>query len=976
VGTPARFNPPPESDLREFIDLSLNLLCIAGTDGYFKHVNPAWETTFGYTREELLSRPFLEFVHPDDREATITEAANIASGRSTLTFENRYRCKDGSYKWLLWSAVVRAEKGLIYAIAADVTARKHEEARLRAQYEVTRVLAEAPTLATATPRILQAVCRSLDWSVGAIWRVDQEENLLRCVETWHMPSAQVKEFDQGTHSQTFSRGIGLPGRVWSQAQPAWIEDVTHDANFPRASIAAKEGLHAAFGFPILLGAGVLGVLEFFSHQIQKPDGRLLEMMSAIGSQIGQFIERKEAEDALRVYARDLETARKRAEEATRAKSQFLANISHEIRTPMNAMIGMTELALATRITREQREYLNAIQGSAEALLALVNDLLDFSKIEARKLQLDSAGFTLRDTLEDTMRVLAPRAHQKGIELACHIHPDVPDALVGDALRLRQIVVNLVGNAIKFTEHGEVVLHVQAQPRRNGDVQLQFSVADTGIGIPLDKQAIIFEAFSQADSSTTRRYGGTGLGLAISAQLVELMGGKISVESQPGQGSTFHFTARFEVQQPGMEKPPSRWRTLTDLPVLIVDDNATNRRILEEVFTNWRMRPIAVEGGASALATLEKSLSADQPFAVVLLDGHMPDMDGFAVAERISQDPRYTGVKLVMLTSAGQPEDVARCRKLGISAYLTKPIKQSELFDVIVSAIGQSVGEGPCAPQQRKGSRPARRRLQVLVAEDNPVNQLVATRVFEKLGHQVTIVSNGREALAAVQAGKFDLIAMDVQMPEMDGLDATSAIRALEKTVGTHIPIIAMTAHAMKGDRERCLAAGMDGYTSKPIRIRDLEQAIAQLIGPLDSASASVLERREADGVIDHAALLAGVDGDRGLLLELVRLFLADCPQGLAEIREAIHRGDPGALGKAAHALKGSIGNFAARNAFAAAQRLEIMGRDGNLENAGKALATLESELARLTEELGKTTLDPSKRKTKTNKGERQKGGRG
>ena len=965
VSAPVRSNPPTEGDLREFIDLSLNLLCIAGTDGYFKHVNPAWETTFGYTREELLSRPYLEFVHPDDRKATAAEASDIASGRSTLSFENRYRCKDGSYKWLLWSAVVHAERGLIYAVAADVTGRKLEEARLAAQHAVTRVLAEAPTLARATPRILQAVCQSLDWSVGAIWRVDQNENLLRCVETWHVPSAKVKEFERGTQSHTFPPGIGLPGRVWLQAQPAWIEDVTRDANFPRASSADQEGLHAAFGFPILLGAEVLGVLEFFSRQIQKPDRRLLEMMSAIGSQIGQFIERKEAEDALRVYARDLETARKRAEEATRAKSEFLANISHEIRTPMNAMIGMTELALATRITREQREYLNAIQGSADALLTLVNDLLDFSKIEARKLQLDRVGFTLRDALEDTMRVLAPRAHQKGIELACHIHPDVPDALVGDPLRLRQIVVNLVGNAIKFTEHGEVVLRVQAEPRRNGDVQLRFSVADTGIGIPADKQAIIFEAFSQADSSTTRRYGGTGLGLAISAQLVELMDGRISVESRLGEGSTFYFTARFEVQQSGMEKPPSRWHTLADLPVLIVDDNATNRLILEEVFTNWHMRPVAVESGASALGILEESLRVEQPFAIVLLDGHMPGMDGFQVAERISQDRRYAGIKLVMLTSAGQPEDIARCRKLGISGYLTKPIKQSELFDVIVSAIGQPVGERHRSPKRRKRWQPGQRGLQVLVAEDNQVNQLVATRIFEKLGHRVTVVSNGCEALAAVQARKFDLIAMDVQMPEMDGLDATTAIRAWEKAAGTHVPIIAMTAHAMKGDRERCLAAGMDGYTSKPIRLRELEQAIAQLIRPPKLAKVAVPD--QADGVVDHAALLEGVDGNRRLLRELARLFLADCPRRLAEIKEAIRRGDAGALGRAAHTLKGSVGNFAAKNAFAAAQRLEFMGSDGDLDNAGEACVTLESELVRLTEELKKLTTSSSTRKTKMDK---------
>jgi len=976
VSAAPSFNQPTEQDLREFIDLSLNLLCIAGTDGYFKYLNPAWETTLGYTREELVSRPYIEFVHPDDRQATVSEAAHVVSGRSTLSFENRYRRKDGAYRWLLWSAIVRAERGLIYCVATDVTERKCEESRLAAQYAVTRVLAEAPTLASASPRILQAVCESLDWAVGAIWQVEQKEKLLRCVETWRMPSAQVEEFDRGTRSHTFSLGVGLPGRVWSQAQPAWIEDVTCDANFPRAPIAAKEGLHAAFGFPILLGAEVLGVLEFFSHEIQQPDARLLEMMSAIGSQLGQFIERKDSEDALRVYARDLETARRRAEEATRAKSEFLANISHEIRTPMNAMIGMTELALSTRITREQREYLNTIQGSADALLTLVNDLLDFSKIEARKLQLDHVGFNLRDALEDTMRVLAPRAHKKGVELACHIHPDVPDALTGDPLRLRQIVVNLVGNAIKFTDHGEVVLRVQAESRRNGNAQLRFSVTDTGIGIAPEKQVVIFEAFSQADSSTTRRYGGTGLGLAISAQLVELMGGTIAVESQPGRGSKFHFTASFEVQRLEAEKQVSRWRTLTDLPVLIVDDNATNRRILEEVFTNWHMRPVAVESGASALATLEKSVHANQPFAVVLLDGHMPDMDGFAVAERISQDHRYAGMKLVMLTSAGQPQDVARCHKLGISTYLTKPIKQSELFDVIVSAISQPLVERPHAPRLRKKSQPAQRGLHVLLAEDNQVNQLVATRIFEKLGHQVTVVSNGREALAAVQSGNFDLVAMDVQMPEMDGLDATSAIRAWEKTTGTHIPIIAMTAHAMKGDRERCLAAGMDAYTSKPIRIRELEQAIAELINSPSSAKVPVSKAEQTDGVIDHAALVAGVDGNRRLLREIVRLFLADCPQRLAEIKDAIRRGDAVALGRAAHTLKGSVGNFAAKNAFAAAQRLETMGRDVDLDTASDACVTLESELALLTEELRKLTMSSSIRATRTDKGGREKDGQG
>ena len=961
VRATARFDQPNELALREFADLSLNLLCIAGTDGYFKYLNPAWETTFGYSREELLSRPYLDFVHPDDRQATVSEAAHVASGRSTLSFENRYRCKDGSYRWLLWSAIVRAERGLLYCVAADVTERRLEAVRLSAQYAVTRVLAEASDLAAGAPRILQVICEGLGWPVGAIWRVVEKDNLLRCVEIWHAPFAPVEEFNKATRTRTFARGVGLPGRVWSQAQPAWIDDATRDPNFPRASIAAREDLHAAFGFPILLGAQVLGVLEFFSHEIQQPDAKLLEMMGAIGSQIGQFIERKNAEDELRMYAHDLEVARNRAEQATRAKSEFLANISHEIRTPMNAMIGMTELALETHITREQREYMTAILGSAEVLLALVNDLLDFSKIEARKLQLDRVGFKLRDALEDTMRVLAPRAHKKRIELACHIDPGVPDMLVGDPLRLRQIVVNLVGNAIKFTDQGEVVMRVQTDSRHDKKVQLLFSVKDTGIGIPPEKQQVIFEAFSQADSSTTRRYGGTGLGLAISAQLVELMGGTISVESTPGLGSTFHFTAWLDLEEAGVEEPSGKWRSMTDLRVLIVDDNATNRRIFEEVLTNWRMRPVAVDGGAAALAALENSSREGQSFAVVLLDGHMPDMDGFALAQRIIHDQRYAGTKLVMLTSAGEPEDVARCRKLGISAYLTKPVKQSELFDVIVNVISEpdvETRKPPRKPRARRGG------LHVLLAEDNEVNQLVATRILEKLGHRVTVVSSGRQAVSALQSGTFDIIAMDVQMPEMDGLEATAEIRRGERTTGMHIPIIAMTAHAMKGDRERCLEAGMDGYTSKPIRITELEQAIATVL-PKSSMRVRPSRNNPAEQVIDQAALLNGVDGNRRLLNQIVRLFLADYPRRVAEIKNAIHSGDANALARAAHALKGSVGNFAAKNTISVLQRLETMGRNQELNAAGEEFVALESELAHVSKDLRQLIRNSSPKRNLT-----------
>jgi signal transduction histidine kinase/DNA-binding response OmpR family regulator len=778
-----------------------------------------------------------------------------------------------------------------------------------------------------------------------------------------MPAAQVPRFDHATRAQTFSLGVGLPGRVWSQGQPGWIEDVTRDPNFPRALIADLEGLHAAFGFPILLKREILGVLEFFSHQIQKPDHRLLEMMGAIGSQIGQFVERLEAEDALRAYARELETSRKKAEEATRAKSEFLANMSHEIRTPMNAMIGMTELALGTRISRQQREYLNAIQNSADALLTLVNDILDFSKIEARKLRLELVEFKLRDVLEDAMRVLAPRAQQKGIELACHVDSQVPDSLVGDPLRLRQVIVNLVGNAIKFTEQGEAVLRAQTESQSDGKIQVHFSVTDTGIGIPPEKLSLIFEAFSQADSSTTRRYGGTGLGLAISAQLVELMGGKISVESQLGQGSTFHFTSRFEVHPPRPEQPLPAWRTLTDLPVLIVDDNATNRHILTEVLTNWHMRPVAVDSGPAALEIIEKSLHASQPFAVALIDGHMPKMDGFELAKSISQDKRHSDLKVVILTSACRREDADRCRKLGLSASLSKPIKQSELFDVIISIMGEPSMKGSRGARPRKKDRTKQARLRVLVAEDNDVNQLVAKRIFEKLGHKVTVVDNGREAVSAVQSRQFDLVAMDVQMPVMDGLDATVAIRAWEEKIGTHVPIIAITAHAMKGDSERCLAAGMDGYVSKPIRTQELERAISEVVGQQKTLKVSPSPAKKGDTLVDQRALLAGVDDDPRLLRELIRLFLSDYPKILAQLKQALRLEDAKALANGAHKLKGAVGNFAAKKAAAAAELVENLGKEGDLRAASEAFVTLESELALLSGELKRLAANSAKRKS-------------
>jgi len=870
-----------------------DVYCLLDLKGSILDWNLAAERLLGYTRDELAGEGMrgLKLLAPVQMPRLAMILARSALGQSTGPTELVLRTKHGKRLPVeVATFPVRVEdRTLLLAVVQDVTARREAEQALRESRRRFR------DLANMLPQ--------------SVWEMDNRGR-----------------FTFANRQMLESHGYSpedVPGRldVGELFSPEDRDRVERDIQ----RIAAGEDLGGIECRALRKDGTVFPVLVYAAPIVR--DGRTVGVRGVTLD----ITERKRSEDMLR-------QSMAAAESASLAKTEFLTRMSHEIRTPVHGTMGMIDLALDTSLTSEQKEYLSIARSSAESLLGIINDVLDFSKIGARELKLERRPFDLRSTVEVAVDMVALRAQRKGLELLCRIPPDVPGRLIGDAGRLRQVLVNLVGNAVKFTTSGEVEACITVEEDRGDEVALRFSVRDTGAGIPSDRREVIFEAFRQADGSTTREHGGTGLGLTISQELVGLMGGCIRVESEPGEGSTFYFTIVFPRSFPGEENwadwvPPAG---MGGARVLVVDDNATSRLIVRELLTDWGMEVSEADSGAAAVQAIEKAGEGSGAFGLILLDRTMPEMEGLTLVERLCRRASTRDSVVVMLGSDSVHDEAPHCRQLGIRAYLVKPVKQSNLLEVAMTVLGS-----PAADQPDTGPLPpatcgalSRR---ILLAEDNAAAQLLVRRRMESLGHSVCIVDNGSEVLRALEEAEFDLVVMDVEMPEMDGLEATRAIRRKEVECGGHIPIIAMTAYAMEEDRDRCLEAGMDGYVSKPVDPLHLQREIERLLAA----------ERQAALPVNVGAALEAAGGDRELLQEAVAMFLEDdFPRLYRQLMKGIKEGDAPLVRAAAHGIKGAVTSLGGQRAGAIALRLQEMGQQGNLTGAGNLVGELEEAIAR------------------------------